>query len=143
MSMSSNQKNPPNDPQKYVRSNEHAKIKTIVDELQKESGQQYDLSPESLQNLTLQVAKRLANEHKWYKTIFETQNPTKNTLYNSLHDHLKRKLLGEQGGPHANDNENLNEVSHNSQKEVTNVEEDQHQLETSDKVDIKLNSKQA
>ena len=90
---SSDNKNPNKDTGKYVRREEHAKIKAIVEGLMAADDATLDLSqPGSLDSLTMLVAEKLSAEHKWYKVIVEAKNPIYLPLYKSLYDHLFRTV---------------------------------------------------
>ena len=93
MPNSSDTKKPKGGQDSYVRTRDHPKIKRVVELLSKASDDQDLLHPSKLGHFTLQVAKELANDLKWYKVMTDEPEPAKNPLYRSLFDHLYSKWV--------------------------------------------------
>lgn len=120
----SDHKNPANEAQKYVRAEQHAKIKVIADELLADSDEIDLTQTGQLESFTVSVAKKLSTDHKWFKVVADAKSPVKHRLYKSLFDHLHR-ILSEQGGPLHDTN--IAEVTSVGQVE-SNEDEEQQQI---------------
>ena len=71
-----------------VRKRDHPRIREVVEKLRLSSDDPDLLHPSKLGQFTLQVAKELANDFKWYRAMTHEPEPAKHRLYRSLFDHL-------------------------------------------------------
>ena len=88
MPNSSDSKKPKGGHDKCVRTRDHVRIREVVDKLRKASDDPDLLHPSKLGLFTLQVAKELASDLKWYRAMTAEPEPAKHRLYRSLFDHL-------------------------------------------------------
>ena len=88
MPNSSDTKNPKGNQDRCVRTRDHARIREVVEKLRKASDDPDLLHPSKLGQFTLQVARELANDLKWYRAMTDEPDPAKHRLYRSLFDYL-------------------------------------------------------
>ena len=71
-----------------VRKRDHPRIREVVEKLRTSSDDPDLLHPAKLGQFTLQVARELASDLKWYRAMTDEPEPAKHRLYRSLFDHL-------------------------------------------------------
>ena len=88
MPNSSDSKKPKGRQDRSVRKRDHPRIREVVEKLRLSSDDPDLLHPSKLGQFTLQVARELASDLKWYRAMTDEPEPAKHRLYRSLFDHL-------------------------------------------------------